>query len=516
MSSNSGILRVQKEFKNFKKELPEGIDCWPLDEHLSAFRAALTIALLAVISGPQGTPYQDGYFYLDIDIGEGYPMKPPACRFRTRIYHPNIDEVGLICLDILKDKWRPSLSIAKLLISLQSLIAGPNPDDPLVAEVAHVYKEDRQLFNKLAREYTIKWATANQALDSENDPPMPSSNGPKLLTSSVPSPAPGIATFGKRSKKLKLSKNKAKTKASHWGAGRPAMATALDLASDSAPRLVPPCSTTPSAGATPTISPRLLDEPAGIDRGSRDESVETSTAPAAGCEDVDRPAQSRVAWDQRDSAAQQGCPIQSEGKAKKMYHRPQAATIPDAQKGLERHDGNDDDNDSDGEVGDCNNDCQNSSEVQTTPTVTSAGGEVCTTLDPEHRASSQTMSTGVTVSSDPSLHPAESGGGSSMRDPASDADPLSPPLAPMVSSSGKGKAKDVSASSDGYYSQGQRPLGHPPAQQSRAATGDPASDTRFATAAATAAACFVGVEIDLGLPPVRTSAKLSLLKRRRV
>jgi ubiquitin-conjugating enzyme E2 N len=54
----------------------------------------------------------------------------------TKIYHPNVDRLGRICLDILKDKWSPALQIRTVLISIQALMSAPNPDDPLNNEAA--------------------------------------------------------------------------------------------------------------------------------------------------------------------------------------------------------------------------------------------------------------------------------------------------------------------------------------------------------------------------------------------
>lgn len=73
-----------------------------------------------------------------------YPMGPPKVRFLTKIYHPNIDRLGRICLDILKDKWSPALQIRTVLLSIQGLLSAPNPDDPLDNNVADHWKRNEQ------------------------------------------------------------------------------------------------------------------------------------------------------------------------------------------------------------------------------------------------------------------------------------------------------------------------------------------------------------------------------------
>jgi ubiquitin-protein ligase len=112
----------------------------------------------ATIIGPGDSPYAGGIFFLDINFPSDYPFKPPKVSFTTRIYHPNINSNGSICLDILRDQWSPALTISKVLLSICSMLTDPNPDDPLVPEIAHVYKTDRPRYESTAREWTRKYA----------------------------------------------------------------------------------------------------------------------------------------------------------------------------------------------------------------------------------------------------------------------------------------------------------------------------------------------------------------------
>ncbi|KAG5467245.1 hypothetical protein CUR178_00886 [Leishmania enriettii] len=145
------LRRIQKELKDLEKDPPANTSGGPVnDSDLFNWKAT--------IIGPEDSPYAGGLFFLNIHFPSDYPFKPPKLQFTTKIYHPNINNNGGICLDILKDQWSPALTISKVLLSVCSLLTDPNPDDPLVPDIARQYKTDRGAFNKTAAEWTRQYA----------------------------------------------------------------------------------------------------------------------------------------------------------------------------------------------------------------------------------------------------------------------------------------------------------------------------------------------------------------------
>jgi ubiquitin-conjugating enzyme E2 D/E len=142
--------RIQNELKDIQRDPPSSCSAGPEGDTIYKWAA--------VIFGPDDSPYAGGAFKLSIEFPEDYPFRPPHVRFITKVYHPNISASGSICLDILKDQWSPALSISKVLLSIESLLTDPNPNDPLVPEIANLYKTDKAAYEERAALWTETYA----------------------------------------------------------------------------------------------------------------------------------------------------------------------------------------------------------------------------------------------------------------------------------------------------------------------------------------------------------------------
>jgi len=144
------LRRLKREYKNLVSDPPSNCSGGPIDGDYYNW--------MATIMGPTETPFEGGIFILKITFPPDYPFKQPKIKFETRIYHPNIDTTGNICLDILKDQWSPALTISKVLLSICSLLTDPNPSDPLRPEVANIYLKNKVAYDMTVRKETKKYA----------------------------------------------------------------------------------------------------------------------------------------------------------------------------------------------------------------------------------------------------------------------------------------------------------------------------------------------------------------------
>ncbi|CAH2052063.1 ubiquitin-conjugating enzyme E2 L3 [Battus philenor] len=106
---------------------------------------------------PDNPPYNKGAFRIEINFPAEYPFKPPKISFKTKIYHPNIDEKGQVCLPIISaENWKPATKTDQVIQALVALVNDPEPEHPLRAELAEEFLKDRKKFTKNAEEFTKK------------------------------------------------------------------------------------------------------------------------------------------------------------------------------------------------------------------------------------------------------------------------------------------------------------------------------------------------------------------------
>ncbi|KAG7499368.1 Ubiquitin-conjugating enzyme E2 L3 [Solea senegalensis] len=104
---------------------------------------------------PDCHPYDKGAFKIEIIFPTEYPFKPPKITFKTKIYHPNIDDKGQVCLPIISaDNWKPATKTSQVIQSLINLVNSPEPEHPLRADLAEEYTKDNAKFLKNAEDFT--------------------------------------------------------------------------------------------------------------------------------------------------------------------------------------------------------------------------------------------------------------------------------------------------------------------------------------------------------------------------
>lgn len=143
--------RIRKELRELHKEALSRCSAGPINNDIFEWKAS--------ILGPPDSPYRKGVFFLNIRFPRDYPFHPPKVLFQTRIFHPNINSNGNICLDILQTQWSPTMTISRVLLSICSLLCEPNPNDPLVPEIARIYVADTEEYKRRAKEWTDNYAT---------------------------------------------------------------------------------------------------------------------------------------------------------------------------------------------------------------------------------------------------------------------------------------------------------------------------------------------------------------------
>ncbi|KAK9341775.1 ubiquitin-conjugating enzyme/RWD-like protein [Lipomyces starkeyi] len=134
-------IRVQKDLTELS--LPSTMKThFPNPDDLLHFNVAIE---------PDEGMYQGGKFNFSFTINNSFPHEPPKVKCTQKIYHPNIDLEGNVCLNILREDWKPVLNLNAVLVGLQYLFLEPNAADPLNKEAASDLQRNRENFRRNVR-----------------------------------------------------------------------------------------------------------------------------------------------------------------------------------------------------------------------------------------------------------------------------------------------------------------------------------------------------------------------------
>ncbi|XP_049789860.1 ubiquitin-conjugating enzyme E2 C [Schistocerca nitens] len=137
--------RLQKELMSLMMSPDKTVSAFPDGENLFKW--------IGTITGPVGTVYEGLVYKLNLEFPHSYPYSAPLVRFATPCYHPNVDQAGNICLDILKEKWSALYDVRTILLSIQSLLGEPNNESPLNVQAAALWSNKVEYKRHLHSEY---------------------------------------------------------------------------------------------------------------------------------------------------------------------------------------------------------------------------------------------------------------------------------------------------------------------------------------------------------------------------
>lgn len=144
------LKRLRREFQSVGNKWPAEWHAELVDEDYAKWKVKVV--------GPQGSAYEGGHFWMEIDCPPKYPFNPPHVRFTTPIYHCNIASDGTVSHDIWSSSWSPGRSLLSVVTSIVEFLDQPNPDHPMNSTIAREYISNREEHDNTAREWTCRYA----------------------------------------------------------------------------------------------------------------------------------------------------------------------------------------------------------------------------------------------------------------------------------------------------------------------------------------------------------------------
>ncbi|KAJ2337368.1 Ubiquitin-conjugating enzyme E2 C [Coemansia sp. RSA 2681] len=137
--------RLQSELMSLMMANLAGISAFPQSDNM--------LSWVGTLDGAPGTVYEGLTYKLALSFPSNYPFTAPTITFVTPCWHPNVDDRGNICLDILKEQWSAVYNVQTILLSLQTLLGDPNPQSPLNGPAAMLWENQAEYKRVLLKHY---------------------------------------------------------------------------------------------------------------------------------------------------------------------------------------------------------------------------------------------------------------------------------------------------------------------------------------------------------------------------
>jgi len=171
--------RLQSELMSLMMTKDAGISAFPDGDNIFHWTGTIV--------GGEGTVYEGLSYKLSLKFPTGYPYEPPQVTFTTPCFHPNVDQYGNICLDILKEKWSAVYNVRTILLSIMSLLGDPNLDSPLNGHAAATWHNAVEYKKALLKHYKSQTSGARRPAQRPR-PAAPESPGAPSHPARPPSP----------------------------------------------------------------------------------------------------------------------------------------------------------------------------------------------------------------------------------------------------------------------------------------------------------------------------------------
>jgi len=78
------------------------------------------------VAGPETSPFEGGTFQIAIGL-DNFPYSGPTITFRTKIYHPDINAVGVVAPSAIQTskQWNPSTNLLQVINTILAIMITP-------------------------------------------------------------------------------------------------------------------------------------------------------------------------------------------------------------------------------------------------------------------------------------------------------------------------------------------------------------------------------------------------------